>query len=241
MFRLSLWIILFFSCICYGYASSGDTSDGKKGGEIKSDRFILLKRKVELSPFYTDDSILRYVSRSTPLANRDYTPSDLMSLSWGYIDEAGRRGYLRREARAKLGEMAVGFYGEFWAPLVVISGYRSASYQQRMWDLGKCTDSLCAPPGHSEHQLGLAVDLFDASTKAEYLKNPRYRSYVEWVRKKAHLYGWTESYTRGEALDEYEAEPWHWRYVGVGMATRLRELGWNYTEYVRFQEAIQKR
>lgn len=108
-----------------------------------------------------------------------------------------------------------------------------------MWDLGRCTDSLCAPPGHSEHQLGLAVDVFDASTKAEYLTNPRYRSYVDWLRGNAHLYGWTESYTRGETLDEYEAEPWHWRYVGVGMATRLKTLGWNFTEYVRFQEAIQ--
>lgn len=65
-----------------------------------------------------------------------------------------------------------------------------------MWDLGKCTDSLCAPPGHSEHQLGLAVDLFDATTEEEYYKNPKYVAYVGWLKRYAHLYGWTQSYQK---------------------------------------------
>jgi LAS superfamily LD-carboxypeptidase LdcB len=60
--------------------------------------------------------------------------------------------------------MAKAFELEFGEPLVVISGYRSAEYQQRLWNLGRCHDTLCAPPGYSEHQLGLAVDIFDAST-----------------------------------------------------------------------------
>lgn len=82
-----------------------------------------------------------------------------------------------------------------------------------MWDLGKCSDTLCAPPGHSEHQLGLAVDLFDASTKAEYLSNPTYVSYVDWLEENAYKYGYHMSYQNGVEIDQYEAEPWHWRYL----------------------------
>ena len=65
-----------------------------------------------------------------------------------------------------------------------------------MWDLGKCTDSLCAPPGYSEHQLGLAVDLFDATTATEYYKNARYRKYIAWLTLHAHEYGYTQSYQK---------------------------------------------
>jgi LAS superfamily LD-carboxypeptidase LdcB len=43
------------------------------------------------------------------------------------------------------------------------------------------------------------------------------------------------------AVDEYEVEPWHYRYVGRQMATRLYSLEWTYTEFVRFQEAVARR
>lgn len=148
---------------------------------------------------------------------------------------------LRLEARDALWDMAVAFFDRFRVPLTVISGYRSAAYQQRLWDLGRCSDSLCAPPGYSEHQLGLAVDLFDVSNETEFYRNTTYRQYVSWIQSHAHLYGWTQSYQKGETVDEYEIEPWHYRYVGRQMATRLYSLGWTYTEFVRFQEAVARR
>jgi hypothetical protein len=33
-------------------------------------------------------------------------------------------------------------------------------------------------------------------------------------------------------------EPWHWRYLWVDMATRLHNLGWTYTEYIKFYESM---
>lgn len=53
---------------------------------------------------------------------------------------------LREDARDALWSLASAFEKKFGEPLVVVSGYRSAAYQQRLWDLGRCTDSLCAPP-----------------------------------------------------------------------------------------------
>ena len=162
----------------------------------------------------------------------------MASLSGTAINEAGRSSQLRRDARDALWILARSFEKKFGEPLVVVSGYRSAAYQQRLWDLGRCSDSLCAPPGYSEHQLGLAVDLFDASTAREFETNKRYKRYVTWLQANAHLYGWTQSYQKGEAIDGYEIEPWHWRYIGIEMATRLHNLGWTYTEYVAFNDTM---
>jgi LAS superfamily LD-carboxypeptidase LdcB len=92
--------------------------------------------------------------------------------------------------------MASAFDTRFAVPLTVISGYRSAAYQQRLWDLGRCSDSLCAPPGYSEHQLGLAIDLFDVSNETEFYRNTTYRQYISWLQSHAHLYGWTQSYQK---------------------------------------------
>ncbi len=136
------------------------------------------------------------MSRTTPLSNRSYAPTDLMSISGSLINQAGRNSVLRKEARDTLWDMAEGFQSQFDIPLTVVSGYRSAAYQQRLWDLGRCTDSLCAPPGYSEHQLGLAVDLFDASTEKEFSTNPTLRKYITWLKKNAHRYGWTQSYQK---------------------------------------------
>lgn len=155
-----------------------------------------LRAPIRLPIFYDDASIFRFVSRTTPLSASTYAPTDLMSISGSFINQAGRNSVLRKEARDTLFEMAEGFYSDFGIPLTVVSGYRSAAYQQRLWDLGRCTDSLCAPPGYSEHQLGLAVDLFDASSEKEFSTNPTLRKYITWLKKNAHQYGWTQSYQK---------------------------------------------
>lgn len=137
-----------------------------------------------------------FVSKQTSLSNTGYVPKDLISIAHPYIDEAGRHSELREEAAEALWKLSVAFYKKFHTSIVVVSGYRSAAYQQRLWNLGRCSDTLCAPAGHSEHQLGLAVDLFDASTKNDYLANAKFRSYVTWLGENAHLYGWHQSYQK---------------------------------------------
>ncbi len=212
-----------------------------KNNEEKARFFIALKKPVRLPLFYDDSSLYRFVSKDTALNSKLYKPENLVSISWAHINEAGRVGYLRSDAKKSLLELAEAFEAHFGEPLVVISGYRSAAYQERMWNLGKCHDTLCAPPGYSEHQLGLAVDLFDATNQWDFAKNKRYKEYIAWMKKNGHFYGWHQSYQKWAKIDGYGVEPWHWRYLGKEMATRLKRLDWTFTEYVRFQEAIQRR
>lgn len=68
-----------------------------------------------------------------------------------------------------------------------------------------------APPGHSEHQLGTAVDLT--------LTDPAWN----WLDLNAHRFGFVMSYRANQTtLTGYRYEPWHWRYVGTDLATRIR-------------------
>lgn len=250
MIRPFHFIICIFLSFIIPYISllHAEKTVSSQKGEIKPETssykgkyFLSQKAPVRLPLFYDDASLYRFVSRTTPLSSVYYIPENLVSVSGSYIDEAGRKSFIRSDAKDALLELAEWFYSEFGTSLVVVSAYRSAAYQKRLWDLGRCTDSLCAPPWHSEHQLGLAIDLFDASTSRDFEENKKYRSYIRWLQNNAHRYGWTQSYQKGEKIDEYEVEPWHWRYIWIPMATRLHALGWSYTEFVRFQEAIQGR
>jgi len=181
-----------------------------------------------------DNRVDRFVSKEFPLSFTGYAPTDLELLTWSYIDTAGRVIYLRREVVDALTSLAQDFQKEFGRPLVVVSGYRSANYQQRLWDLGRCTDTLCAPPGYSEHQLGLAIDIFEATTEKDYLANRAFARYLTWLQANADKYGFHQSYQKWEATDAYEVEPWHWRYLGKNLASKLKSLDMTYTEYIEF-------
>ena len=57
-----------------------------------------------------------------------------------------------------------------------------------------------------------------------------------WVKENAHLYGFIMRYPKGkEYITGYKYESWHYRYVGVDIATYIYENDITYDEYyVRF-------
>ncbi len=77
------------------------------------------------------------------------------------------------------------------------------------------------------------MDVFSASSDADFRKG--YGPYFEWMRMHAHEYGWTQSYQKGRAVDGYVVEPWHWRYVGVELASYLAKNKMTFSEYVGFR------
>ncbi len=239
IFTIILCIFLCFSPLADALSISGESREEKPQEKKEATRnFVPILSLGRHTLGESDSTREKFVSKYQSLDNREYAPDDLESISGSHIDMAGRNVFLRKEALVSLRKLAWTFEETFGTPLVVISGYRSASYQQRMWDLGKCSDTLCAPPGYSEHQLWLAMDIFDATTESEYEKNARYRRYIGWMQANAHLYGWTQSYQNGEYIDAYEVEPWHWRYLWVDLATKLKGLNMSYTEYVRIQGVL---
>lgn len=117
--------------------------------------------------------------------------------------------------------------------ITAVSGYRSWSEQQiafEKWNqlYPDRAASFSAQPGHSEHQLGTAVDFSTPYMESLYDNlfhtNFYYTPEGQWLNDNAASFGFTLSYPSW-AVDEtgYEWEPWHYRYVGVQLAQELSE------------------
>jgi len=81
-------------------------------------------------------------------------------------------------------------------------------------------NQFSADQGYSEHQLGTTVDLITTGLVGELTGFEKTQAY-EWMRKNAYKYGFVLSYP--EKNGYYIFEPWHWRYVGINLATYLHE------------------
>ena len=117
--------------------------------------------------------------------------------------------------------------------LRIMSAYRSYSHQAALYDdrvaaIGAdAAARVTAPPGHSEHQTGLAVD-FGRATTGECNVEPCFARTPEgrWLRQHAAEFGFILRYPVGaESITGYDPESWHYRFVGRGLATYMREAG----------------
>lgn len=84
-----------------------------------------------------------------------------------------------------------------------------------------------APPGHSQHQLGTAIDF--SAGEVNYALQPRFAetNASRWLELNAWQYGFVLSYTRqGEDRSGYAYEPWHYRWIGRDLATILQRDGY---------------
>ena len=116
-------------------------------------------------------------------------------------------------------------------PLVVVSGYRSYSYQSQLFQrrvnqVGEAEAAQrTARPGHSEHQLGTAIDVLDpggGDLTLDFAATPQ----GQWVAAHAYEFGFVLSYPDGAADRTcYAYEPWHLRYVGREMARAIHDAG----------------
>jgi len=102
------------------------------------------------------------------------------------------------------------------------------SYQNALKDAAK----EVAVPGTSEHQLGLAVDLIDATYG--YLDEYQAQTGTQkWLMEHCHEYGFILRYPVGSTeVTGIIYEPWHYRYVGVEIAQEIMNLGITLEEYL---------
>jgi zinc D-Ala-D-Ala carboxypeptidase len=101
--------------------------------------------------------------------------------------------------------------------IVVKSGYRSWATQKAIYDKALRTQpqniNFYAPAGASEHQTGLAVDLWDGKIWYRPMENS---ATGKWLHKHAHEYGFILRFPLGkQKITGVPYEPWHFRYVGV--------------------------
>lgn len=202
---------------------------------INSENIVELENEL-LIDLYTDSSIQKFVTSNLSFDDKSYVPENLVSISGEYVFDA-KWWYqlLRQEAKVNLDLLAEEFYKEFSVKLSVVSAYRSYTYQKGIKDRG-CPDNLCAKAWFSEHQSGLAVDLFEASTNAQWKNNYTLNKYYNWLKDNAHYFGFHNTYQYWLDIDWYEIEPWHWRYLWEEFATYLYENNITIAQYYESQK-----
>lgn len=123
--------------------------------------------------------------------------------------------------------------------LIVNSSYRDFASQERVYNNIKASsgqkeaDKVAARPGHSEHQTGLAIDVFEIGnqTTSTFKDSPAYT----WLKDNAHLFGFIERYPEDkEYLTGYSFESWHWRYVGEEVAKKIHDENITFDEYYAY-------
>ena len=182
------------------------------------------------APAYDLDSpssITVVVNKQRPLNPIDWAPDDLVTPEdipnvWGHP--------IRAEAAAALQQMYVAA-GEAGVPFTITSGYREYALQKEIYD-GLVAeggvdfaDRDTARPGYSEHQTGLTVDLFGEEGCQLSACFGETATGI-WLRENAYRFGYILRYHDGEqATVGYTYEPWHFRYVGVDVATAMHDQG----------------
>ncbi len=177
-----------------------------------------------------DDDIQKFVGVNKPFHNISYEPSDLVSLQWKSHISGQARHTLRKEATENLEKMANAFYSEFWKNIVIASAYRSYNYQKNSISESCKRSGRCAREWESEHQLWLAVDLWEATNEQKFLS--KYQKYYDRLHENAHLYWFHQSYQNWREFDGYYIEPRHWRYLWTWLATKLHDRNITFTQYV---------
>ena len=122
--------------------------------------------------------------------------------------------------------------------LIITSAYRDYNFQKELWDQyadsqgEEWADSVAARPGHSEHQTGLALDIVTYNSNMNDFENS---DEFKWLQQNSHKYGFILRYPKDkEDITGYSYESWHYRYVGVDVATEIHELGITFDEYYAY-------
>lgn len=165
-----------------------------------------------------------------------YAPTDLMLTSNAGVIGGGKvRSIALDDLRAMAAQAKAG-----GKPIAVTSAYRSYTRQQELFNadvarLGYDAALLhTARPGHSEHQLGTAIDFRskktgDTSPGGDWANSKAGR----WMKNNAWKYGWLMSYPKDKtAVTCYNYEPWHYRYVGREAARLVTESGLTLREWL---------
>jgi D-alanyl-D-alanine carboxypeptidase len=111
--------------------------------------------------------------------------------------------------------------------IIAMSSYRSYKYQVTLYnnyvksDGKEKADTYSGRPGHSEHQTGLAVDVYNLK-----------ENYTNFENTEEYEYGFILRFPKDKEEETgYQFESWHYRYVGIEAAKYIKENNISFEEY----------
>jgi D-alanyl-D-alanine carboxypeptidase len=200
------------------------------------------KIRAIVEDYLLPSSMWAIVSKTHPISV-DYIPA---SLKIPDVDTNTSKSDLERSVRSDIAAPLKTMFDQANAAgyqLMIGSGYRSATLQASYFNslassVGEETaNQSIARPGQSEHQTGLAADISMISQQCYLNECFADTSDGQWLVNNSYKYGFILRYPKGkETITGYQYEPWHFRYVGIDLATALHDSGltldeaWPYLE-----------
>lgn len=175
----------------------------------------------------TDPELLRKYSKVYFL-NENYTPAHLSQLPQEEVYSNSRPEQYLSEAYPYLQNLLAAAKAS-GITLYIKSGYRSFGTQEalkseyRVLYGAGTANAFSADQGYSEHQLGTTVDFITSGLGGQLTESFDTTAAYAWLAANAYKYGFEMSYPKGNSY--YVYEPWHWRFVGVKLATYLHDTG----------------
>ena len=168
----------------------------------------------------------------------DYIPDDLVTISQTY--SWGENG------SQKTRQVVYDAFIDMWNSankegyyLMINSSFRNYQDQESVYNNYKNTsgqtyaDSIATRPGFSEHQTGLALDIFSKNnTNKNTFKDSEE---ANWLKENAYKFGFILRYPEEfENITGITYEAWHYRYVGKDIAKYIYENNITFDEYYAY-------
>jgi LAS superfamily LD-carboxypeptidase LdcB len=178
----------------------------------------------------TDPQLLQKYSKVFFL-NEYYAPAKLASIPGEYEYSETKQLTLQADVWPHLKSL-IDAAKSSSVNIYVQSAYRSFNEQSALKSDYKITygagtaNSFSADQGYSEHQLGTTVDVMASGLGGVLDDRFDGTKVYTWLVANAYRYGFVLSYPKNNKF--YVYEPWHWRFVGVKLATDLHNQGKNF-------------
>ena len=162
-----------------------------------------------------------------------YAPSDLVTIETSGVRVTKSGMLIRNTIVSDLSAMVTAA-GTQSVDLAVLSAYRSYDTQQNTYNYWvsynggdtSAADMVSARPGHSQHQLGTAVDFTTNEISDQLGQHFGNTAAGQWLAQHAWEYGFAIAYPSGwESTTGYSYEPWHFRYIGKTNAAEWHGSG----------------
>ena len=213
----------------------------KENQSLSIEDIITQVNKVNIGidkPYYTNTKPSDNLNTNLILVNKynyvteDYIPENLEPLDTNYARSGMQLVKEAKEAFEELSQNAK----ENGMTILAMSSYRSYDYQVNLYnnyvksDGQEAADTYSARAGYSEHQTGLAADVYNGEVP--------YTSFEEteeftWMQENAYKYGFILRFPKDKTnITGYQYESWHYRYVGKEVAKEIHENNLTLEEYL---------
>lgn len=178
----------------------------------------------------TRDPVFTVLDRTHALGADD-APTDLVPASAAGLDGASGTQLIREVVVDDLADMATAWEAA-GLTIEIESAYRSyadqaATFDQWVSRMGEeAARARAARPGHSEHQLGTAIDVVSPGWSGRFGDWATESVEGAWMADHAWEFGFVMSYPAGAHAEScYGYEPWHYRWIGREAAAEHRASG----------------